>query len=242
MILRSTTTSCRRSKQMTDTLALVFDLDDTLMDTYGQLVMVAHQNACAAMNRAGLDVPVEELMATRLRLMSEQPRADVNQLLAQHYGSEDPEIIRAGFETYFNPDFTNIEPFPGVHEMLAQLQTEHDLFLVTSGYQKPQQKKVEVLGIGDYFREICYVPVEQADGKREAFKYLQNKYGCDFERMIIIGDRINNEIVHGNYLGCTTVWVRHGECAHILPEGPHEEPNLTLEAIHHLPELLQQLS
>lgn len=226
---------------MTDTLALIFDLDDTLMDTYGQLVMDAHRQACAAMHRAGLDVPVDELMATRVRLISQHPRAEINQLLAEHYDANDPEIVRAGFDTYFNPVITELEPFPGVPEMLARLSAEHDLFLVTSGFQKPQQRKVEVLGIGEYFREICYVPVDQPEGKHEAFKYLQQKYGCAFEKMIVIGDRINNEIVHGNRLGCPTIWVRHGECAHILPEGPHEEPTLIAEAIHHLPELLQQL-
>ena len=221
--------------------ALVFDLDDTLMDTYGQLVMDAHRQACLAMHQAGLDVPVEELMATRLRLISAAPREEVNALLARHYSCAEQKVVQAGIDTYFNPEITEIEPFPGVYEMLDQLSADHELFLVTAGFERTQAKKIQVLGIGAYFREICYVPVDQLDGKYAAFCYLQRKYSYAFADMVIVGDRITNEIAAGNRLGCPTIWIRHGECAHIAPAGPHEEPTLSAEAIHALPALLQQL-
>ncbi|HEY9841026.1 MAG TPA: HAD family hydrolase [Candidatus Obscuribacterales bacterium] len=221
--------------------ALVFDLDDTLMDTYGQLVMDAHRQACAAMQRAGLDIPLEELMATRLHLLQAQPRHEVNELLAAQYGCSDPEVIRTGFETYFNPEITALEPFPGVPELLAALSRESELFLVTAGFRQTQEKKIQTLGLAGYFREICYVPADRAQGKDEAFVYLQGKYGWDFTEMIIIGDRIHNEIAAGNRLGCHTIWLRHGEFAHLEPEGPHEQPTLIAEHITQLPELLAQL-
>lgn len=221
--------------------ALVFDLDDTLMDTHGQLVMEAHLQACAAMQRAGLDVPLEDLMDTRLRLLQEQPREEVNALLAAQYNCQDTRIIQAGFETFLNPHITELEAFPGVHDLLAELAQSYDLFLVTAGSRPAQQKKIEVLEIGDCFREIHYIPPQQPDGKYQALVDLQQAYGYAFADMIVIGDRIHNEIAAGNRLGCPTIWLRHGEFAHLEPEGPHEEPTLKAEVITQLPDLLAQL-
>lgn len=221
--------------------ALVFDLDDTLMDTHGQLVMGAHLQACAAMRRAGLDVPLEELMATRLRLLREQPREEINALLAEHYGSDDRNVVQAGFDTYFNPEITELDPFPGVPELLAELGRSYQLFLVTSGFRPAQEKKVKTLGIDSHFREIVYVPADQPNGKHAAFIRLQQDHGCDFADMIVIGDRINNEIAAGNRLGCPTIWLRHGEFSHLEPEGPEEQPTLIADRISRLPELLARL-
>lgn len=221
--------------------ALVFDLDDTLMDTYRQLVMQAHHQACRAMLQAGLDVPLELLFATRLELLSSQPRAEINQLLAHHFHCHDEHVIQAGYETYFNPEIGELEPFAGVPEMLSTLGQEYHLFLVTSGYSQTQQRKVEALGIGAHFREICYPAIHDPQGKYTAFAYLQQKYAYQPAEMVVIGDRITNEIVAGNRLGCPTIWIQQGECAQIVPQTPDEEPTLRAQAIQQLPLLLQQL-
>jgi len=221
--------------------ALIFDLDDTLMDTYGQLVPEAHRQACLAMQQAGLDVPLETLYATRQRLLQEQPRESVDHLLATHYGYPDPEIIAAGHHTYFNPTIQTLEPFPGVPEMLQRLNQSYPLFLVTSGYEQTQARKVQALGIGPCFAEILYVPVNERQGKEQRFRYLQQKYAYAAAQMVVIGDRVSNEIAAGNRLGCPTIWIRHGECAHILPEHPEETPTLVAQHILQVPDLLQQI-
>lgn len=220
--------------------ALVFDLDDTLMDTHGQLVGEAHRQACFAMQAAGLEVPVEILLETRLRLLQERPREDVDVLLAAHYDCQDPEVIAAGHQAYFNPEISALEPFPGVPEMLQDLQYRYQLFLVTSGYAETQSRKIEVLGLGPYFEEIYFAPVGNPQGKAEALQYLQQKYALPYAKMVVIGDRISNEIVIGKRLGCPTIWIQHGECAHILPDGPHEEPDLRTHSVTQIPHLLQQ--
>lgn len=221
--------------------ALVFDLDDTLMDTYGQLVVGAHRQACLAMQQAGLDVPLDELCATRQRLLAEQPREEINALLAAHYGQPDAGVIQAGFETYYNPDITFLEPFPGVPQLLAELGREAELFLLTAGFEATQAKKVRLLGIGHHFRDIVYVPADRPDGKYQALIQLQRAHGYAFSEMVVIGDRINNEIAAGNRLGCPTIWLRHGEYAHLEPAGPDEQPTLIAEIITHLPALLTRL-
>jgi HAD superfamily hydrolase (TIGR01509 family) len=216
--------------------ALIFDLDDTLIDTYGQLVPEAHRQACIAMVNAGLPVPVDELYATRQALLMAHPRTEINTLLAEHYGYPDPAIIQAGHDTYLNPQITELEPFPGVPELLTTLADAYRLFLVTAGFTHAQQKKIEVLGIGHHFHDICFVDPTRPgpQTKHEAFQILLDRHGISPHHTVVIGDRITNEIAAGNRLGCHTIWMRHGECAHITPEHPDEHPHHTIDAIHQL--------
>lgn len=221
--------------------ALIFDLDDTLMDTCGQLVPEAHRQACLAMQAAGLAVPLDELLQTRLQLIRSQPRADIDQLLAAHYGCQTPAVARAGHQAYFNPVFERLQPFPGVPELLAGLSQEHSLYLVTSGYAETQARKVAALNIGHWFEDIGYIPVQAQQGKQQYFSELIQSRSYHPQDVVIIGDRINNEIVAGNRLGCPTIWIRQGECAHILPESPEETPRFTTDSVLNLPHILPHI-
>ncbi|PIQ28641.1 hypothetical protein COW36_12285 [bacterium (Candidatus Blackallbacteria) CG17_big_fil_post_rev_8_21_14_2_50_48_46] len=220
--------------------ALIFDLDDTLIDTHGQLVYQAHWQACLAMHAAGLQISPAELMQTRQNLLLQHPRAEINALLAAHYQCQSQAVIQAGFETYFNPHLTELDLFPGTRALLENWAQNYALFLVTSGYEKTQKRKVELLKIAPFFQGIHFVDIKDKNGKYKAFYELQTSLGGENHEFAVIGDRINNEIVAGNQLGMTTVWIRHGECAHILPQNKLEEPDFTLNHVRELPEILAQ--
>lgn len=204
--------------------------------------MDAHHQACLAMQRAGLDFPLEELFAARLHFLKTQPRLDVNTLIAEHFGNPDPLIIQAGHDTFLNPKIGQIDIFPGVPELLQNLKQNYSLFLVTAGFESAQSKKIQVLGIGPYFKEILIIEPGSPGGKKAAFVDIQTRYQYAFEQMLIIGDRISNEIRAGNQLGCPTFWVQHGECAHDLPTGPEEEPTWRSQSVLDVQKVLQEFS
>jgi HAD superfamily hydrolase (TIGR01549 family) len=218
--------------------ALIFDLDDTLIDTHGQLVQEAHWQACLAMHTAGLDVPPTELMQTRQRFLLSHPREEINELLANHYGFSCKTIVKAGFDAYFNPVFSELELFPETRPLLEKWAHNYPLYLVTSGYEQAQKRKVELLGIESLFKAIYYVDIARLKGKQETFAQILSELGGPAEDLWVVGDRITNEIVAGNNLGLTTVWLCQGECAHILPQTEQEKPVFTLTQIHDLDLLL----
>lgn len=226
---------------MTKIRALIFDLDDTLMDTFGQLVPEAHRQACLSMQKAGLDVPLEVLLEKRQALLRTFPRGEVNRLLAQAFDCHDEQVIQAGIDTYFNPAFDRLEPFPGVREMLLRLRQHYALFLLTSGIPEAQRRKVEALQFAPYFQELLYAPLNQDRAKYHAIRDLAHRYQYAFGETVVIGDRITNEIVAGNQLGCYTIWIQQGECLGIQPESPEEEPHLSTSDILTVPQLLTQL-
>lgn len=221
--------------------ALIFDLDDTLMDTFGQLVPEAHRQACLSMQKAGLDVSLEHLMQKRNALLKAYPRGEVNRLLANAFDCDDEAVIQAGMAAYFNPRFERLEPFPGVREMLLQLQQDYTLFLLTSGIPEAQRRKVSALQFEPYFRELLYAPLHEDRAKYRAIEDLVQRHDYAFCETVVIGDRINNEIVAGNQLGCYTIWIQQGECLGILPESPEEQPHLSTADILAIPQLLTQL-
>lgn len=224
--------------------ALIFDLDDTLTDTHGQLVLKAHQDACRSMQAAGLDVPLAEMFERRLALARSRPREDVNQLLAEHYGYTDKRIHRAGYRTFYRPNVQGIKPFPDAHAVLQGLQQGYQLLLVTAGVQATQQAKIQELGLGPYFEQCYFVDFEHPDcpsSKGEAFGQIQTQWGWDSLEMVVIGDRLDNEIAAARQLGLWSIRMCHGEYAALTPQTPLETPHFTIQALAELPDILKTI-
>ena len=102
----------------------------------------------------------------------------------------------------------------------------------------PRQRKRKP--VRQYFKEILIIEPGSPGGKKAAFVEIQSRYQYGFEQMLIIGDRISNEIRAGNHLGCSTFWVQHGECAHDLPTGPEEEPTWRSQSVLDVQKILAQ--
>lgn len=219
--------------------AIFFDLDDTLMDTYGQLVLKAHKEACQAMIEAGLNIALDELYNKRLELIKHYPRQEINELLANHYNHSQEQIIQAGFNSYYNTDVGGIKTFPGVPSLLNTLKNCFELFLVTTGSPRTQKMKVQELQIASFFKDLYYVNMAANESKKEAFEYLFENHDLQPQVVLVVGDRVNNEISIANQLGCSTVWMKHGEFSHIQPESEHEKPDYTIGNINELLEIVQ---
>ena len=225
---------------------LVFDLDDTLLDTWGQLVAPAAREACAAMIATGLDTELDACVRERERLFLAHPGCDVYDLLVARFGvlagADGTAVREAGHEAYFNRDVTpNIRPFEKVPHMLAHLGRLHLLYLVTSGHPATQQQKVAHLRLGPHFRSIHYVDNRAGVTKSEVFAQLLAKATCPPAAFLIIGDRLDREIRAGKALGMATCHVHRGEFSHLQPSDPLEQPDYRIGHIHELTDLLRRL-
>lgn len=97
-------------------------------------------------------------------------------------------------------DHTKYMPFG--HELLVRLQGKCKLVMLTNGVEKAQSKKVEKLGLGEYFNEIIVsetVGLHKPDVR--IFEYMEDKIGIyDKKDIIIIGDSLTSDIKGGmNY-------------------------------------------
>jgi len=224
---------------------LLFDLDDTLMDTWGQLVAPAAREACAAMIAAGLDADLEACVRERERLFLAFPGQDVYQLLAERFrlraGAEADKVVAAGDDAYFNRQVApDIRPFDRVPALLADLSADYALHLVTSGHPATQTQKVAHLGIGAYFRSIHLVDSRAGETKGAVFEALLSAAACPAARFMSIGDRLDREIREAKALGMQTCHVHRGEFSHLHPRDPLEQPDYRIRHINQLTQILNQ--
>tara|TARA_B100001248_G_scaffold262154_1_gene256405 strand:+ start:883 stop:1557 length:675 start_codon:yes stop_codon:yes gene_type:complete len=219
--------------------AIIFDLDDTLMNTSELLVEKAYEEAADAMIAAGLSATAEDCHNVRKEIFRQHPSENVFSAIAAHFGASE-EVAKAGYRAFYARDIKeNLETFAGVNAMLDRLCSSHDLFLVSAGIPNTQQQKVDALGIAPFFKEIVLVDRSREQEKRDAFLQLMQKYQLQASEVLCVGNRFDDEIMAGKSLGMPTCWVQHGEYEHVKPESPEDAPDYTVSRVVEIVEVCQ---
>ena len=223
---------------------IVFDLDDTLLDTSGSLIPAAARRAIEAMltvsgqreetGRAPVDV--DSWLAKRNEILRRDPRADV--WLRLDGDEEIADIGRRAFFTYpveLMPDAA-LRLTDGATEILNWSRERATLHLVTSGDATTQNKKIERLGIASFFNSIQIVDATYSPAgplrKRAAFqKIADSNPGAVASEMISIGNRVDTDLGAAKIIGWKTVWIRYGEHANLSPQRPEEIPDFEVPTL-----------
>ena len=218
---------------------LVFDLDDTILDTTGVLIPQASAEACAAMIEAGLKADVASCVRVRTELAKSGVRNDVFSEVARHFGvkpsAQEADVARIGSARFYNrkvdPSITLI---PAAREMLRDLQSRYGLHLVTAGDTATQKAKINALKLHELFDTISVVDTHDGTRKGDAFLSIQNKTGAKPEAYLSIGNRLDAEIADAKKLHWMTCWVRYGEHSGDHPRNEFEKPDFNIESIEEL--------
>lgn len=217
---------------------VTFDLDDTLLDTSGGLIPIAARRAMEVIVREKTtdlikrDALIEALMIKRTSILRQQPRADLWTSLADGNVALGEEAR----QVFLRPPFDNIpadtvRPTDGAFELLKWTKANSTVHLVTSGDPTIQTEKINRLGIGDFFETIQIVearpsPPNGKGPKYEAFLRTQEKYSdVHAKAFLSIGNRVDTDLGEAKLLDWRTVWIRHGEHAHLVPAKPSEIPD-----------------
>ena len=192
--------------------AIIFDLDDTLYDCSGTLVLKSKELAAKTISKA---IKCSEAEALKLQLELEGrlgPKADIAREIASSYNL--PEEFCAEVSKAIND--LNVEGtvlFPDTMNSINELKRlGYKLFLVTFGTREMQKKKIKVLGLEKAFDEI--VITESPRGKEKCFKEILVKYDLEPKQVLCVGDKIKDEIEVGKRLGMSTALMKHGRHYH----------------------------
>lgn len=227
---------------------VIFDLDDTLLDTWGQLVQPAAREACEAMVKAGLATDVKSALQQRETLFRANPRADVYAALVAHFGiaagqaegqveaTHRQQVRDAGHDAYFKRDVRGpLALFKGAEALLRALKPHHQVHLVTSGSPPTQRQKVELLAIAAHFDDLHYVNSPAGETKDAALAAIRARYAeLAASAFLCVGDRVDREIRAAKRLGMVTCRVRYGEFAHLDAASEEETPH---HEIRHITEI-----
>lgn len=223
---------------------LIFDLDDTLFDTWGLLVKNALNEACQKMIDSGLNANLEEAVAFREELYKTNPRCkfwvEISEKFGTNNGKTKAELSEIGDRAFHKRNVAEkIYLFKGAEEMLSAMQHTFTLHLVTSGNLDTQNQKIKQLDIQDYFKNIYCVDPLEGQSKLDAFKKIVKCSEESPEDILCIGNRLDQEIQMGKTIGFDTCYVRHGEYIHMQPSCPEEHPDYTIENVTELIHILE---
>jgi putative hydrolase of the HAD superfamily len=100
---------------------------------------------------------------------------------------------------------SRVELIKDVAEVLAQLATRHDLYLVTKGKPEEQQRKIDVSGLAHHFRGVDIVPVKDPD----TYRRIVVDRNLDAGRTWMIGNSPKSDIIAARAAGLRAVFVPH---------------------------------
>ena len=181
--------------------AIFFDLDGTLTDSGEGIINCA----IVALEHFGIPIPSRE----KLRVFVGPP---LDQMFIKFGVPADraKEAIAVYRSRYVPIGKFENTPYPGIHDLLAQLKKEgHKLYVATS---KPEQMSMDILNkfeLTPYFDLLAGATLDGSrDTKADVIAYLLKQIGPQAETLMI-GDTVY-DVVGANAHGIPTIGVSWG--------------------------------
>jgi FMN phosphatase YigB (HAD superfamily) len=218
--------------------AIVFDLDDTLVDTSSLLIAPLEAEAARRMVQVSSSLPDPDKLAGLVMALRKTGPSTVEQELARLLAGVTEEVLEARRQTFTGlaPDRLSLDP--RVKRLLQDLHNRVTLYLLTEGALDFQSAKIDHLGIRPFFRKVVIAPPGPGS-KHGALASLLERHGHPPASVVVVGNRLDREIRAGNRLGVTTVWVRHGEGSALLPGEDTGLPDHTVDDVVELREVIR---
>ena len=191
-------------------MLVIFDLDDTLVDTSGSIVPGLLKKALYKMEKMGLPiVNFEETYKLMNRLSNNHLTTKAALKEFVELTGAPPECYEMGLNEIYNPPLFEdpISPVDSAKEVLEELALSHQLVLVTAGKESIQLEKMKKAGIEVSFFSKLYF----CDGnKKNIYNTLVKETGISPLNIIVCGDRISFDLTPAKELGFKTVHMRWG--------------------------------
>jgi putative hydrolase of the HAD superfamily len=217
--------------------AVFFDLDDTLYNTTQQ-VESARDNAVKAMISAGLETSVEEAkMALKKVVEDKGPNHQhhYDDMLRALGLKADPKVVAAGVVAYHDTKSAYMVPYSDTVKTLLELWNGGYLMgIVTDGVPVKQWEKLIRLGLKDFFHTV----VITSDSKKQkpsphSFRKAASSLKVQAGECMMVGDRLDRDILGGNRAGMTTVQLSSRKTSE-SPSSEDEKPALIISRLNDL--------
>jgi putative hydrolase of the HAD superfamily len=213
--------------------AIFFDIDNTLYDST-KLTTMARHNSIKAMIDSGLPVKDEEKLYNLLEEIIKKHGSNhgrhYDELLKELGLEKDSKIIAAGVVAYERTKEGYLVPFPGVIPTLLTLKKRYDLGVISNGLAVKQWEKLIGLGIHHLF-DVVATSEELGYDKpqKEAFLFAIEKLGLSPEECVMVGDRLDTDVLGGNLAGMRTVYLKKGKYGEDRPKTEEQTPDFEID-------------
>jgi FMN phosphatase YigB (HAD superfamily) len=200
-------------------LLIIFDLDDTLIDTSGFVTPFKMKECLEALISAGVNVADFKVSyAELLEKNRKSPKStDAFVSFAKSLSASEAQIQLA-YEKLFAPlpDRFQIPMTPHAKEILDYYHRRCLLAIVTGGHPPFQWDKLKKAGIDSSFFSMIAVPEDSK--KKPYYEALQRKFDLPSQEIWVCGDRIEMDLKPAFELGFNTIHMRWGRGASLESE------------------------
>ena len=205
---------------MTDIKWLFFDIGSTLIDE-----SIAYRKRIET-TVANTDISYDEFYRKMVEV-SKQNQDAYNSAVAV-YGlnkvpwNSDDEIV-----------------YPEAEECLRELSKRYKIGIIAN--QNPgSRERLEKMGLLEYL-DLVIASAEEGVAKPDLriFKAALSRAACKPEEAVMIGDRIDNDIIPANKIGMTTVWIRQGFGGYAELKTVEEQPDYIVNTLAEITELFR---
>lgn len=200
-------------------MLLIFDLDDTLIETTSVLTAMKLEKALEAMCDA--DLKVKDLFAAnrmlqRMNLGAKSTKDALLEFVELHGGTKSHFDI--GYEVIKRVDLDEypLKKDDEIITFLEGLKNDHLLAIVTRGEEEMQRAKLSVFGLSETL--FCETIITPHFDKGRHYLGLLSKLQVKASEVVVIGDRIDVDLAAAKKMGACTVHIRKGRGANYEPK------------------------
>ncbi|MBS0584783.1 MAG: HAD hydrolase-like protein [Verrucomicrobia bacterium] len=191
-------------------MLLIFDLDDTLIPTSEELTPQRLSWVVEDCLKMGYLEGEKEALFTEL-LALHKKKESTKAVLKEFFDNRSEEGYLYAVEALYRGPLKVSKAKALTEEilLLEELKKSHLLALVTMGSPLLQREKLQLYKLEESFFEAVYI-VPEEEKKGAYYEKLKEVCHKDFEEMVVIGDKIENDLYDAKKLGCKTVHIRRG--------------------------------
>lgn len=129
--------------------------------------------------------------------------------------------------------------YPEAAECLECLHKQYKIGIIAN-QSLGSEERLERFGIRKYI-DIVVASAEEGVAKpdRRIFEIALARAGCKPDEAVMVGDRLDNDIVPANELGMYTIWIKQGNWIYANPKEKLESPDWTIWSLKELEELVE---
>lgn len=192
-------------------MLIIFDLDDTLIDTSGSVTPIMLGLALKKMIKQGLNVPDFATARFQLWVLDRKTSSsrETLKLFLAHMRA-DPGLLEIGMQEMYRelPPKLKVKPLKGAKKILEELSKKHLLALVTGGLPHFQRAKWEKAGIdSSLFSKIA---IAEKSEKKIYYQNIALELKQSPAEIIVVGDRVGLDLIPAKELGFKTIQMRWG--------------------------------
>jgi FMN phosphatase YigB (HAD superfamily) len=200
-------------------LLIIFDLDDTLIDTTGTVTPFKLEECLKLLVKKGLrladfKVAYQELLKDNLTSLKSVDALS-KFLLRRNF---ELSLAAPIFEELTTPLPSHFEvpTTPHAKEILAFFHSLHPLAIVTGGHPPFQLQKLKKAGLDTSIFSKIHIPEDSI--KKPYYSALAKEFSMPPEKVWVCGDRIQMDLVPAFELGFRTIHMKWGRGKQLVSE------------------------